>query len=106
VSKKSKVGWDRVQRYENEVILSVIEDTIARTLFSTELGVLGLYGKSIGINLFLVRNTFNILTRDLTRGTAPFLAVRVFFPGQYRSVSEDEHLAARPDERAINRGLE
>ena len=29
--------WDRVHRHENEVLVSSIEDTVARVLFSTDL---------------------------------------------------------------------
>jgi hypothetical protein len=42
--------WDRAQRYENEVVLSTIEDTIGRILFNTELDILGLYGKPMARN--------------------------------------------------------
>ena len=42
--------WDRVHRYENEVIVSTIEDTVARVLFSTKLDVMGLYGKPMAKN--------------------------------------------------------
>lgn len=42
--------WDRSQRYENEVVLSTIEDTMAKTLFGTELDMLGLYGKPMARN--------------------------------------------------------
>jgi hypothetical protein len=42
--------WDRVRRYENEVVLSTIEDRIARVLFGTELDVMGLYGKPMARN--------------------------------------------------------
>ena len=42
--------WDRVHRYENEVIVSMIEDTVARVLFSTQLNVMGLYGKPMAKN--------------------------------------------------------
>jgi len=40
---------------------------------------IGLITPPMGINLFLVRNAFNITTRELIRGTTPFLAVLVFF---------------------------
>ena len=42
--------WDRVHRYENEAVVSTIEDTVARVLFSTELEVMGLYGKPMAKN--------------------------------------------------------
>ena len=42
--------WDRVHRHENEVIISTIEDTIGRVLFSTNLDVMGLYGKPMAKN--------------------------------------------------------
>ena len=42
--------WDRVHRYENEVIVSTIEDTVARVLFGTQLDVMGLYGKPMAKN--------------------------------------------------------
>jgi hypothetical protein len=42
--------WDRVHRYENELIVSTIEDTVARVLFSTQLDVMGLYGKPMAKN--------------------------------------------------------
>jgi hypothetical protein len=42
--------WDRVRRYENEVVLSTIEDRIGRVLFGTELDVMGLYGKPMARN--------------------------------------------------------
>jgi Peptidase family M28 len=42
--------WDRVHRYENEVIVSTIEDTVGRVLFDTQLDVMGLYGKPMAKN--------------------------------------------------------
>jgi hypothetical protein len=42
--------WDRAHRYENEVILSTIEDTVGRTLFGTELDIMRLYGKPMARN--------------------------------------------------------
>jgi C4-dicarboxylate transporter DctM subunit len=40
---------------------------------------IGLITPPMGINLFLVRNAFNVPTSELIRGTAPFLAVLIFF---------------------------
>ncbi len=42
--------WDRVHRHENEVLVSSIEDTVGRVLFSTDLAVMGLYGKPMAKN--------------------------------------------------------
>jgi hypothetical protein len=42
--------WDRVRRYENEVVLSTIEHGIGRVLFGTELDAMGLYGKPMARN--------------------------------------------------------
>jgi hypothetical protein len=42
--------WDRTERHDDEVILSNIEDTVARTLFSTDLNVMGLYSKPMARN--------------------------------------------------------
>jgi hypothetical protein len=42
--------WDRTRRYENEIIMSTIEDSIAKTLFSTDLNIMGLYGKPLACN--------------------------------------------------------
>ena len=42
--------WDRVHRHENEVLVSSIEDTVGRVLFSTNLDVMGLYGKPMAKN--------------------------------------------------------
>ena len=42
--------WDRVSRDENDVVVSAIEDSVARVLFSTELSVMGLYGKPMAKN--------------------------------------------------------
>jgi hypothetical protein len=42
--------WDRAHRYENEEIVSTIEDTVARVLFGTQLDVMGLYGKPMARN--------------------------------------------------------
>jgi hypothetical protein len=42
--------WDRARRYENELVLSTIEDRIARVLFGTQLDVMGLYGKPMARN--------------------------------------------------------
>jgi len=39
-----------VRRYENEVVLSTIEDDIGRVLFGTELDAMGLYGKPLARN--------------------------------------------------------
>jgi Peptidase family M28 len=49
-SYKRTSRWDRVRRYEDEVVLSTIEDTIGRTLFGTQLDVMGLYGKPMARN--------------------------------------------------------
>jgi TRAP-type C4-dicarboxylate transport system permease large subunit len=40
---------------------------------------IGLITPPMGINLFLVRNAFNVPTSELLRGTAPFLVVLIFF---------------------------
>ena len=42
--------WDRVRRYEDDIALSAIEDTIGQTLFSTDLDILKLYGKPMARN--------------------------------------------------------
>jgi hypothetical protein len=42
--------WDRVHRYENEAVVSTIEDTIARVLFSTDLDAMRLYNKPMAKN--------------------------------------------------------
>jgi hypothetical protein len=42
--------WDRVHRFENEVAVSSIEDTVGKVLFSTDLSILGLYGKPMARN--------------------------------------------------------
>ena len=42
--------WDRILRHEDEVVISTIEDTVARVLFSTQLDVMGLYGKPMAKN--------------------------------------------------------
>ena len=42
--------WDRIERFEDEVIESVLEDPIGRTLFSTDLDVLKLYNKPMARN--------------------------------------------------------
>ena len=42
--------WDRVHRHENEILVSTIDDTIGRVLFSTNLEVVGLYGKPMAKN--------------------------------------------------------
>ncbi len=42
--------WDRAHRYEDEVVQSTIEDTVGRTLFGTELDIMGLYGKPMARN--------------------------------------------------------
>lgn len=42
--------WDRARRYENEVVLSTIEDSIGRVLFGTDLDAMGLYGKPMARN--------------------------------------------------------
>ena len=49
-SYKRTSRWDRVHRHENEVVLSTIEDNIGRILFSTQLDVMGLYGKPMARN--------------------------------------------------------
>jgi hypothetical protein len=42
--------WDRTHRYENELIVSAIEDKVANVLFSTKLDVMGLYNKPMAKN--------------------------------------------------------
>jgi hypothetical protein len=42
--------WDRAHRYENELVINTIEDTLGRVLFSTNLEVMGLYGKPMAKN--------------------------------------------------------
>jgi len=42
--------WDRARRYENEVVLSTIENSIAQVLFGTKLDEMGLYGKPMARN--------------------------------------------------------
>ena len=42
--------WDRTHRYENELIVSTIEDKVANVLFSTKLDVMGLYNKPMAKN--------------------------------------------------------
>ncbi len=42
--------WDRVRRYEDEVVLSTIEDDLAKVLFGTSLDDMGLYGKPMARN--------------------------------------------------------
>jgi hypothetical protein len=42
--------WDRIHRYENEAVVSTIEDTIARVLFSTDLDAMRLYNKPMAKN--------------------------------------------------------
>jgi len=43
--------WDRTHRYENEIVVSTIEDKVANVLFSTKLEIMGLYGKTDGKEL-------------------------------------------------------
>jgi hypothetical protein len=42
--------WDRVRRHDNEVVLSTIEDSVARTLFGNQIEAMGLYGKPMARN--------------------------------------------------------
>jgi hypothetical protein len=42
--------WDKAQRYQDDAVLSTIEDSLARVLFSTHLDVMGLYGKPMARN--------------------------------------------------------
>jgi hypothetical protein len=42
--------WDRIRRYEDELVVSTIEDSVGRTLFGTQLDVMGLYGKPMARN--------------------------------------------------------
>ncbi|HXY75000.1 MAG TPA: M28 family peptidase [Dehalococcoidales bacterium] len=42
--------WDRVERYEDEIIRSSVEDSVGRALFSTELDALKLYNKPMARN--------------------------------------------------------
>ena len=53
--------WDRVHRYENEAIVSTIDDTVARVLFSTELDVMKLYGKPMAKNSQLWKTDSQLL---------------------------------------------
>ena len=42
--------WDRASLTENDMVIGAIEDTVARVLFSTQLSVMGLYGKPMAKN--------------------------------------------------------
>ena len=42
--------WDRVSRYDDELVLSTIENTLAQVLFGTSLDDMGLYGKPMARN--------------------------------------------------------
>ena len=53
--------WDRVHRHENEIVVSSINDTIARVLFSTNLDVIGLYGKPLAKNCQLWTRDYRML---------------------------------------------
>jgi hypothetical protein len=49
-SYKRTSRWDRARRYENELVLSTIEETIPRSLFGIQLDTMGLYGKPMAKN--------------------------------------------------------
>jgi hypothetical protein len=53
--------WDRLHRFENEAVVSTIEDTLARVLFSTELDVMRLYSKPMAKNSQLWKSDFQLL---------------------------------------------
>jgi hypothetical protein len=50
--------WDRVQRHEDELAVLAREDKVARVLFSTDLGTMGLYDKPMARNAQLWTNDF------------------------------------------------
>jgi hypothetical protein len=50
--------WDRVQRHEDELAVLAREDKVARVLFSTDLGAMGLYDKPMARNAQLWTNDF------------------------------------------------
>ena len=53
--------WDRTHRYENELIVSAIEDKVANVLFSTKLSVMGLYNKPMAKNCQLWTGDSHVL---------------------------------------------
>ena len=53
--------WDRTHRYENEIVVSSIEDKVANVLFSTKLDVMGLYGKPMAKNCQLWTGDHHVL---------------------------------------------
>ena len=53
--------WDRTHRYENEIIMSAIDDKVANVLFSTKLDAMGLYGKPMAKNCQLWTGDFHLL---------------------------------------------
>ena len=53
--------WDRTHRYENEIVVSTIEDKVANVLFSTKLEIMGLYGKPMAKNCQLWTRDYHVL---------------------------------------------
>jgi hypothetical protein len=83
-SYKRTSRWDRVRRYENEIVLSTIEDTIGRTLFGIQSDIMGLYGKPMARNCQLWTPDSKLLL-DGPRATREELerASRVIAEGGY-----------------------
>ena len=53
--------WDRTHRYENELVVSTIDDKIANVLFSTKLDAMGLYNKPMAKNCQLWTGDAHVL---------------------------------------------
>ncbi|MBI1800554.1 MAG: hypothetical protein HYR71_02855, partial [Chloroflexi bacterium] len=53
--------WNRVHRYDDELVLSPRVDHVTKVLFSTDLDVLGLYNKPMARNAQLWTNDFELL---------------------------------------------
>ncbi len=53
--------WDRIHRYEDELALNPRVQKVARVLFSTDLGVMGLYDKPMARNCQLWTRKFELL---------------------------------------------
>ena len=62
--------WDRVRRYEDEVVLSTIENSVAQVLFGTSLDDMGLYGKPMARNSQIWSTDSHLVLNGPNAGTA------------------------------------
>jgi hypothetical protein len=68
--------WDRIPRHEDELRLLAREDRVVRVMFSTDLGVIGLYDKPMARNCQIWTSDFHLLLDGPVATAAAIAAAR------------------------------